>query len=66
MQSTDRSQIKWISDFIWNIADDRLCDVYERGWQPGPDDVEDDAALVALGDDAGDVTQKEDGDGEES
>lgn len=32
----------------------------------GPDDVEDDAALVALGDDAGDVTQKEDGDGEEN
>ena len=26
----DPSQIKWISDFIWNIADDRLRDVYER------------------------------------
>ncbi len=30
-QSTDQSQIKWISDFIWNIADDRLRDVYVRG-----------------------------------
>ena len=28
---TDQSQIKWISDFIWNIADDRLRDIYVRG-----------------------------------
>lgn len=27
----DQSQIKWISDFIWNIADNRLRDVYVRG-----------------------------------
>lgn len=27
----DPSQIKWVSDFIWNIADDRLRDVYVRG-----------------------------------
>lgn len=27
----DQSQIKWISDFVWNIADDRLRDVYVRG-----------------------------------
>ncbi len=27
----DQGQIKWISDFIWNIADDRLRDVYVRG-----------------------------------
>lgn len=27
----DQSQIKWIADFIWNIADDRLRDVYVRG-----------------------------------
>lgn len=27
----DQSQIRWISDFIWNIADDRLRDVYVRG-----------------------------------
>ena len=33
MQKTqqDQSHIKWISDFIWNIADDRLRDVYVRG-----------------------------------
>ena len=30
-QTQDQSQIKWISDFIWNIADDRLRDVYVRG-----------------------------------
>ncbi|MDT7523461.1 N-6 DNA methylase [Rhodoferax sp. TBRC 17198] len=30
-QQHDQSQIKWISDFIWNIADDRLRDVYVRG-----------------------------------
>lgn len=27
----DQSQIKWVADFIWNIADDRLRDVYVRG-----------------------------------
>lgn len=27
----DQSQIKWVSDFIWNIADNRLRDVYVRG-----------------------------------
>lgn len=27
----DNINIKWISDFIWNIADDRLRDVYVRG-----------------------------------
>jgi type I restriction enzyme M protein len=29
--NTDQAQLKWISDFIWNIADDRLRDVYVRG-----------------------------------
>jgi len=29
--SADQSQIRWICDFIWNIADDRLRDVYVRG-----------------------------------
>lgn len=27
----DQSQLKWIADFIWNIADDHLRDVYVRG-----------------------------------
>lgn len=27
----DQSQIKWVADFVWNIADDRLRDVYVRG-----------------------------------
>ena len=27
----DQSNLKWIADFIWNIADDRLRDVYVRG-----------------------------------
>lgn len=30
-RQVDQSQIKWIADFIWNIADDRLRDVYVRG-----------------------------------
>ena len=24
----DQSQLKWIADFIWNIADDRMKDVH--------------------------------------
>ncbi|WP_438822140.1 type I restriction-modification system subunit M [Burkholderia gladioli] len=31
VRSQDQSQLKWIADFIWNIADDRLRDVYVRG-----------------------------------
>ncbi len=27
----EQSNLKWIADFIWNIADDRLRDVYVRG-----------------------------------
>lgn len=27
----DQSQLKWIADFIWNIEDNRLHDVYVRG-----------------------------------
>ena len=27
----DQSALKWVVDFIWNIADDRLRDVYVRG-----------------------------------
>ena len=27
----DQSQLNWITDFIWNIADDVLRDVYVRG-----------------------------------
>ncbi|SAL70962.1 type I restriction-modification methylase [Caballeronia cordobensis] len=27
----DQSQIKWVADFIWSIADNRLRDVYVRG-----------------------------------
>jgi type I restriction enzyme M protein len=31
VKEQDQSQIKWISDFIWNIADGRLRDVYVCG-----------------------------------
>jgi len=31
MPASDPAQLKWISDFIWNIADNRLRDVYVRG-----------------------------------
>ena len=30
-QQQDQSQLKWVADFNWNIADDRLRDVYVRG-----------------------------------
>ena len=30
-QRQDQSNLKWVTDFIWNIADDRLGDVYVRG-----------------------------------
>ena len=47
------------------IADVVTGQVDVRSWQPGPDDVVDDAALAALGDDPDDVTVEEDGDGED-
>lgn len=47
------------------IADVVTGQVDVRGWQPGPDDVMDDAALAVLGDEQEDVTEEEDGDGED-
>lgn len=47
------------------IADVVTGQVDVRGWQPGPDDVVDDAALAALGDDPDDVTEMEVDDGGE-
>ena len=47
------------------IADVVTGQVDVRGWQPGPDDVVDDAALAALGDENEDVTGEENGDGED-
>lgn len=47
------------------IADVVTGQVDVRGWQPGPEDVVDDAALAGLGDDQEDVTEEEDGDGED-
>ena len=47
------------------IADLVTGQVDLRGWQPGPEDVVDDAALAALGDENEDVTEEEDGDGED-
>jgi type I restriction enzyme S subunit len=47
------------------IADVVTGQVDVRGWQPGPDDVVDDALLSALGDENEDVTEEEDGDGED-
>lgn len=46
------------------IADVVTGQVDVRGWQPGPDDVVDDTALAALGDDSEDMTE-EDNDGED-
>jgi len=47
------------------IADVVTGQVDVRGWQPSPEDVVDDAALAALGDEQEDVTEEEDSDGEE-
>lgn len=47
------------------ISDVVTGQVDVRGWQPGPDDVVDDAALAALGDENEDVTEEEDGDGKD-
>lgn len=47
------------------IADVVTGQVDVRGWQPGPEDAVDDAALAAIGDDQEDVTEEEDGDGED-
>lgn len=47
------------------IADVVTGQVDVRSWQPGPDDVVDDAALAALSDENEDVTEEEDGDGED-
>ena len=30
-ETQDQSNLKWVADFIWNIADGRLRDVYVRG-----------------------------------
>ena len=47
------------------IADVVTGQVDVRDWQPGPEDVVDDAALAALGDENEDMTEEEDGDGED-
>jgi type I restriction enzyme S subunit len=44
------------------IADVVTGQVDVRGWQPGPEDAVDDAALAALGDENEDVTEEEDRD----
>ncbi len=46
------------------IADVVTGQVDLRGWQPSPEDVVDDSALDALGDEQEDVIEEEDGDGE--
>jgi type I restriction enzyme S subunit len=51
------------STCIGRFADVVTGQVEVRGWQPGPDDVVDDAALAALGDGQENVTEEEDGDG---
>jgi type I restriction enzyme S subunit len=47
------------------IADVVTGQVDVRGWQPGPDDVVSEEELAALGDENEDVTEEEDGDGED-
>ena len=47
------------------IADVVTGQVDVRGWQPGPEDMVDDALLSALGDENEEVTEEEDDDGED-
>jgi type I restriction-modification system specificity determinant len=47
------------------IADVVTGQIDVRGWQPDPEDVVDDAALAALGDENEEVTEEEDDDGED-
>lgn len=61
-----RSEIALIREYRDRlIADVVTGQVDVRGWQPGPEDVVDDAALASLGDEQEDVTEEEDGNGEE-
>lgn len=61
-----RSEIALIREYRDRlIADVTTGQVDVRSWQPGPEDVLDDVALTALGDDEEDVTEEEDGDGED-
>jgi hypothetical protein len=65
VKQQDQSNLKWVADFIWNIADDRLRDIYVRGWVPGPDDVVAEEYLAVLGGDEEIDTEGEADDGEE-
>ncbi len=47
------------------IADVVTGQIDVRSWQPGPEDVVNDAALAALGDENEEVTEEEDDDGED-
>ncbi|PPU82384.1 restriction endonuclease subunit S [Xanthomonas sacchari] len=61
-----RSEIALIREYRDRlIADVVTGQVDVRDWQPGPDDVVDDVALAVLGDEQEDVTEEEDGDGED-
>lgn len=61
-----RSEIALIREYRDRlIADVATGQVDVRSWEPAPDDVADDAAMAALGDDQEDATEKEDGNGED-
>lgn len=61
-----RSEIALIREYRDRlIADVVTGQVDVRGWQPGPEDVVDDATLAALGDEQEDVTEGEESDGED-
>jgi type I restriction enzyme S subunit len=62
-----KEEIKLIREYRDRlIADVVTGQVDVRGWQPGPDDVVDDAALAVLNDDPDDAAEEEGSDGEES
>jgi type I restriction enzyme S subunit len=59
-------EIKLIREYRDRLISDVVTGQMDvRGWQPDPEDVVDDAALAALGDENEDVNEEEGGDGED-
>lgn len=59
-------EIKLIREYRDRLITDVVTgQVDVRGWQPGPEDVVEDAVLAALGDDQEEMTEKEDDDDED-
>ncbi len=59
-------EIKLIREYRDRLITDVVTgQVDVRGWQPGPEDVVEDAVLATLGDDQEEMTEQEDDDDED-